>query len=382
LTVAAVAIAAITITGLQSCSPPGDEAVREAVPVETFEVIRGELEQTVQLTGDIIAGRSVRLFGQIPDRLTGVMVDVGDPVSRGQVLARIRDEGVRAGVDQIEANLRAASVTLANLRDEYNRTERLYEAGAVSSQSLESLKTRLEAAEAQQEQLQAGLSAAQASSRNAAITAPFDGVVAERYMEAGDLAGPGFPVFRVVNMSTVRVISEISQERLGQIQLDMPARVQVSSYPGVVFEGTVINIAPVLDPMTRMTKIEVGLDNSDGRLKAGMFARVDLVVRTIEDGLLIPIDALLEEYRYLTNASLISAGGDAVDPSLLEANVYVAENETAHSRTVRLGLVGTEMLQILEGLEAGEQVITVGKYQISDGAPIFIRTFDREGGER
>jgi RND family efflux transporter MFP subunit len=285
-------------------------------------------------------------------------------------------------VDQIEANLRASRVTVANLRDEYNRTEQLFEAGAVSSQSLESLKTRLEAAEAQQEQLQAGLSGAQASSRNASITAPFNGVVAERYMEAGDLAGPGFPVFRIVNMSTVKVTTEISQERLGQVQLQMPARVQVSSYPGVVFEGEVVNIAPVLDPMTRMTRIEVGLDNSDGRLKAGMFARIDLVVRTIEDGILIPLDALLEEYRYLTNAALISSGAATVDASLLEAEVFIADGEVARARQVRLGLVGIELVQIIDGLEVGEKVITVGKYQISDGAPVFVRNFESEGGER
>ena len=146
-------VAAVVIfTVLQSCTPPGDEdAGRGAVPVETVRVARGTLEQTIQLSGDVIAGRSVRLFGQIPDRLTNVLVDVGDPVRRGQVLARIRDEGVQAGVDQIEANLRASRVTVANLRDEYNRSQRLFEAGAVSSQTLESLRTRLEAAEAQQE---------------------------------------------------------------------------------------------------------------------------------------------------------------------------------------------------------------------------------------
>ena len=370
LPVTAVIVAALMVTGLQNCSPPGDDEQEEVVPVETVQVVRGNLEQIIQLTGDIIAGRSVRLFGQIPDRLTTVLVDVGDSVQRGQVLARIRDEGVRAGVDQIEANLRATRITLVNLRDEYSRSERLFEAGAVSSQTLESLKARLESAEAQQEQLQAALSAAQASSQNAAITAPFDGVVAERYMEAGDLAGPGFPVFRIVNMSIVRVTAEISQERLGQIQLQMPARVMVSSYPGSIFQGEVINIAPVLDPMTRMTKIEVGLNNSDGRLKAGMFAKLDLVIRTIEDGILIPIDALLEEFRYLTNASL------------LEADVFIAEGNTAHLRKVRLGLVGTGLVQIVDGLEVGEEVITVGKYQISDGTPVFIRTFESEGDER
>jgi len=381
-----LAVAAVTAIGLQGCAPGGrEDAAAEAVAVEIVLATTGSLEQTIRLSGDILAGRSVRLFSQIPDRLTEVVVDVGDPVRKGQILARIRDEGVRAGVDQIEANLRAAQVTLANLRDEYVRTQRLFEAGAVSSQTLEGLKTQLEATEAQEEQLQAALSAARASFQNAAIAAPFDGVIAERYLEAGDLAGPGFPVFRIVNMNTVRVATEISQERLGQVQIGMPGRVTVSSYPGEIFVGEVINIAPVLDPMTRMTKIEVGLDNRDGRLKAGMFAEVHLVAASVEEGVLIPIDALLEEFRYITNAPPLSSGAVEADASLAEAEVYVAESNTAQLRKVRIGVVGEEMVQIVQGLEAGEAVITVGKYKLSDGAAIRFRYSEREeekGGER
>lgn len=384
--VLALSLAVIIVTGLQGCAPPGDDdAAIEGVVVETVTAITGSLEQTIQLYGDVVAGRSVRLFGQIPDRLTRVLVDVGDEVRRGQVLARIRDASVQAGVDQMEANLRAVQVTLANLRTEYERTQRLHEAGAVANQTLEGLRAQVETAEAQEEQLQAALTAALASSQNATITAPFDGVIGERYLETGDLAGPGFPVFRIVNMSTVRVETEISQERLGQVQLGMSARVTVSTWPGVVFEGEIIKIAPVLDPMTRMTKIEVGLDNEDGRLKAGMFAEVQLVVASVEDAVVVPIDALLNEFRYVTNALLLAAGNTADADDLAAAQLYVADGDTARLRPVRVGVIGKEMAQIIEGLSAGENVITVGKYQVGDGAPIRARTLDRdmeEGGER
>ena len=374
------------MTGLQGCTPAGDDETEvRGVVVETVDVTMGFIERTIQLSGDVIAGRSVRLFGQIPDRLTSVLVDVGDRVRQGQVLARIRDEGVQAGVDQMEANLRAVQVTLANLRVEYARAQRLHEAGAVANQALEGLQTQLEAAVAQEEQLQAGLVAALASSQNATITAPFDGVVGERNLEAGDLAGPGFPVFRIVNMSTVRVVAEISQERLGQVQLGMLARVTVSSWPGDVFEGDIINIAPVLDPLTRMTRIEVGLDNEDGRLKAGMFVEVELVVTTVEDAVVVPIDALIDEFRYVTNAPLISAGSQSGMSDLTMAQVYIADGNTARLREVRVGVIGEASVQITEGISVGEQVITTGKYQVSNGVPIRIRNSDsktEEGGDR
>jgi len=373
--------------GLPGCAPPADDEVAvQGVVVETMEATVGSLERTIKLSGDVIAGRSVRLFGQIPDRLTSVLVDVGDRVRQGQVLARIRDESVQAGVDQIEANLRAVQATLANLRIEYERTRRLHEAGAVANQTLEGLQAQLEAAEAQEEQLQAGLTGALANSQNAIITAPFDGVIGERNLEAGDLAGPGFPVFRIVNMSTVKVVAEISQERLGQIQLGIPVRVRVSSWPGEVFEGEIINIAPVLNPLTRMTRIEVGLENEDGQLKAGMFAEVELIVATVDEVVVVPIDALIDEFRYVTNAPLISAGGNQAGVSDLSmAQVYIADGNTASLRDVRVGVIGEDMAQITEGISVGEQVITTGKYQISNGVPIRIRngvSGMEEGGDR
>ncbi|MFC1500059.1 efflux RND transporter periplasmic adaptor subunit [Candidatus Zixiibacteriota bacterium] len=374
------------MTGLQGCAPGGNEETEVmGIVVQTADVTTGFLERTIKLSGDVIAGQSVRLFGQIPDRLTSVLVDVGDRVRQGQVLARIRDESVQAGVNQMEANLRAIQATLANLRVEYARTQRLHEAGAVANQTLEGIRTQLEATEAQEEQLQAGLTGALASSQNAIITAPFDGVIGERNLEAGDLAGPGFPVFRIVNMSTVRVVAEVSQERLGQIELGLPARVRVSSWPGEVFEGDVIRIAPVLDPLTRMTRIEVGLDNEDGRLKAGMFAEVELVVTTVDDAVVVPIDALIDEFRYVTNAPLISAGNQAGVSDLSKAQVFVADGNTAVLRDVRVGVIGEEQAQITEGISVGELVITVGKYQISNGVPIRIRNGDggmEEGGDR
>jgi RND family efflux transporter MFP subunit len=341
--------------------------------VETAPVVIAPLEQTVRLTGDILAGESVRLFGQIPDRLTEVLVDVGDHVRRGQVLARIRDEGLKAGVEQIEANLRAAQSSLANLKDELARTESLYAVGAVSSQTLEGVQTQTETAEAQVEQFQAALIQVQSSYQNALITAPFAGLIAERYLQAGDLVGPGLPVFRLVNMDHVTARSDVSQERVGQMRIGLAARVTVSSYPGTVFHGDVVRITPVLDPMTRMSTVEVGIDNQDGRLKAGMFAEIHLVVQSLEGELTIPLDALLEEYRYVSRSPMAVAEAFSEDSGSVEARVFVAGADSiAQLTTIRVGIVKSDLVQVLEGLDAGQVVVTVGKYRLQDGDRIEI----------
>ncbi len=371
---------------LTACAPPARQAdENRAMVVDAAVTETGSLEQSIHLSGDIVAGRSVRLFAQIPDRLTHVHVDVGDRVRAGQILARVRSEAVQAGVEATEASLRAARVSLDNLRDEYQRTQNLHAAGAASNQALEGVRTQLEAMEAQVEQLEAALTQARVSSQNTLVTAPFEGIIAERYLEAGDMAGPGMPVFRLVNMSTVRVEAQVSQEQLGQVRLDMPARITVSAYPGQVFTGEIIRIAPVLDPMTRMTKIEVGVDNPGERLKAGMFADLSLVTARVENTLLIPLDALLDEYRYIAPARIESESGSEITVRTSPARVYRIVDGLALETAIEVGVSDENMVQVVRGLEPGVEVVTVGKYQLADSTRVEVRGQrgnSREGGAR
>ncbi|MFC1544448.1 efflux RND transporter periplasmic adaptor subunit, partial [Gemmatimonadota bacterium] len=263
----------------------------------------------------------------------------------------------------------------------------LYQAGALSSQVLEGVQTRTEAAQAQVEQLEAALTQSQAALQNTEITAPFDGIIAARYLEAGDMVGPGLPVFRIVDMRKVKVVGDVSQERLGRLRVGLPARVRVSSYPGEVFEGTVSNISPVLDPLTRLATLEVEVPNAEERLRPGMFSEMEIVLSSLPDALLLPIDALIDEYRYLARESFTpSPDGSAIAGSGAEseASVFVVENGHARARHVRIGLMSADQVQIAEGLQPGEVVVTAGRYRLSDGDPVRTtqQTGSQEGGPR
>jgi RND family efflux transporter MFP subunit len=179
----------------------------------------------------------------------------------------------------------------------------------------------------------------------------------------------------------VKVATEVSQDRLGQVRLGMPARVRVSAWPGVVFAGEVTRIAPVLDPMTRMTALEIAVPNREGRLKPGMFAEVTMVVKQAEETLLVPLDGVLNEYRFVA----YGAGAQRDSEGGMAAEVFVVSSDTARLRSVRLGIISTETVQILEGLVPGDQVVTVGKYQLVDGAAVRVLNGDRAkqpGGAR
>ncbi|MFO7767955.1 MAG: efflux RND transporter periplasmic adaptor subunit [bacterium] len=355
---------------LAGCTPEsGEPAADTAAVVEVEEVRLGTIEQTLSLSGDVQAGRSVRVFSQVPDRLTEVLVDVGSRVEDGEVLARVRDEILRAGLEQIEANLRAARTTLANLQDELARTRNLHEEGSVSTQTLEGLQTRVKGARAQVEQLEAARQQARASLANATITAPFEGIVAERYLEAGDMAAPGAPLFRIVDMREVKILTDIPQERLGRVTRGLPVRVRVSGFPGEVFRGSVERVAPVLNPMTRMASAEIRVANPGERLRPGMFVDVAIVEAAAEDAVLIPLDAVVESYRFV-------AGSRGSGPLPTEAVLFRVEGDRVEQLTLPVGLVGKEELQVTEGLSPGDPVVTVGREQLTDGTRV--RVLNRE----
>ncbi len=360
----------MALTLLTGCSPgSGDAPPVNATVVEVAEVRRGPVEQTLSLSGDVEAGRSVRIFSQVPDRLTEVPVDVGSRVRAGQVLARVRDESLRAGLDQIEANLRAARNSLANLRDEMVRARNLHEVGSVSTQALESLETRVKGAEAQVEQLEAARQQAMVGLSSATITAPFAGIVAERYLEAGDVAGPGLPVFRLVDMREVRILTDIPQERLGRVTEGLSVRVTVSSFPGEVFEGRVDQVAPVLNRMTRMAAAEIRVPNPDERLRPGMFAQVAIVEAAEQDAVLVPLEAVIDAYRFV-------AGSRGSGSLPTEVVVFRVRGDVAERLTLPVGLVGRTSIQVTEGISPGDSLVTVGKEQLTDGTGV--RVLDGE----
>lgn len=354
---------------LAGCGEMGGETVDSTTVVEVARVEQGAVEQILSLSGDVEAGRSVRIFSQVPDRLTDVRVDVGSRVRSGQVLARVRDESLRAGLDQIEANLRAARTNLANLRDELVRTRNLYEVGSVSTQALESLETRVKAAEAQVEQLEAAREQSRAMLSNATITAPFEGIIAERMLQEGDMAGPGMPIFQLVDMREVKILTDVPQERLGRVIEGLPVRVTVSSFPGEVFEGEVERVAPVLNRMTRMARTEIRVLNPEEKLRPGMFADVAILEAASEDAVLVPLEAVMEAYRFVAGVR-----GSGSMPT--EAVLFRLQGNEVSQLTLPVGLVGREMVQISRGLSPGDSVVTTGKEQLTDGTRV--RVLSRE----
>ena len=268
-----------------------DEVIK--IPVETQKVNLKTVTKEVKYTGDVKAQQEVKVFSKIPDRILSFEKDEGDYVNEGDVIAKIEATKIEQAVIQAKAAVVSAKAQLVNLESEYQRAQRLKKENAMSQQQFDGVKTQYEATQALVEQAVAAQVQAESQLADANITAPISGVIGNRYYEQGDLATGPFPLVTVVQMNKVKVEVNAPEQDFGQLRIGQVANLHVLSYPGETFAGKINKISPVLDPITRMGKIEILVNNKDRRLKPGMFAEVQICVNTMENVLAVPKHAVI-----------------------------------------------------------------------------------------
>ncbi|MCK4810312.1 MAG: efflux RND transporter periplasmic adaptor subunit [Candidatus Omnitrophica bacterium] len=194
----------------------------------------------------------------------------------------------------------------------------------------------------------------------ASIKSPIDGMVIKRFLDEGCQVEPSVnpmmrvPVIMVANIDTVKVLANVSEKYLGRLKEKTEAKIKVDAYPEEVFLGKIIRIAPLVDLATRTSEVEIKIPNKEHRLKPGMFARVNLMLEKKEDALVVPIKAVLNE----NNCKY----------------VFIINGSIAHKKKVKTGIYQKDSVEIIEGLNEGEDVIIEGNYGLKDGANVLIET--------
>ena len=183
----------------------------------------------------------------------------------------------------------------------------------------------------------------------APVPSTLSGIVGRVYLDRGADVTLGTPVALVVDASSVRARADVPERYAGRVKLGQDVRVEVEAYPGRIFRGRVSKESPVVDPDTRSAPIEVDLDNADGRLRSGMFAKMTVVVARRAGVVVVPKVALVE----------------GASPS-----VFVIKDGKAHGRALKLGLVNDSQAEVLDGLKAGEDVAVFGLYGLKDGSAV------------
>ncbi|MBK9001166.1 MAG: efflux RND transporter periplasmic adaptor subunit [Myxococcales bacterium] len=314
-----------------------------------------------------LAAEVAELAAQTTGRLESVDVDIGDSVEKGQVLVRIDATQTRRQVSEAEAQVRSAeaakrrsTAALAGARVELERGKRLVSEKVMSQQEFDTLESRVkvlgaeeEAADAQNGQARARVSVLQQQVRETKLLAPFDGAVAERFLDQGSLVQPGTRVLRIVRRGPLRVRFRAPERDLGRIVRGMPVQVMVQATEAKRFSGKVTRISAEVSRMDRSAAVEAELDAEHEVLRAGMYAEVTLTLGTLDDAVVVP------------SAALVEREGEQAG----QAGVYVIKQEIAHFRPVKvLGSSGDSTA--VDGILLGDEVVTLGHDGLRDGSAI------------
>ncbi len=410
---------------LISCSKKkSDPAPKEAILVETAMVKQGDIYGEIKFTGSIEAQTEVKVFPKITAKIEAMKLDVGHTVKKGDLLALLESEDLKAQVAQAEAALQTVQAkwaqmeagarseeiaqaedlvakAKANLKDveiNYERLKSLFNRGVITKREFDSaelaytvakadlnsaqerLKMILEGAtqedrlalQAQVRQAKAALDLAKIHLSYTRITSPIDGTISQRFSDPGNMAIPTQPLFAIVQMDSVKVTIYFPENQLRFIIPNTEAKIMVMTYPERVFRGTIDKVSPTLDPTTRMFSAEIKVGNKDHLLRPGMFATVMLSVDPHLNTMLIPKVAVFYTEEYQENQN---PNPEGVRHSYY---IFVVRDGRAFQRKVLLGHESGGMVEVREGLEKGEEVVVRGQHQLKDGDQIIVAK--REGG--
>jgi HlyD family secretion protein len=349
---------------------------RPPMTVELGTVSRKEIAAEITLVGNLIGEATVAVAPRAAGRLQDISVRLGDRVNRGQRLAQIEDFEIKEQVKQAEA---AQDVSQATIRQReadlqlaltnVERSRNLYQRQLLPKQTLDDNESRYQSAlasvdlaKAQSAQSRARLDELRINLANTVITSPVTGFIARRAVDPGAFVGQNAPIVDVVDITLVRLVANVVEKDLTELQAGDTTRVQVDAFPGETFSGRIARVSPVLDPATRTAPIEVEIPNPDFRLRPGMYARVRVVTDTTKNALVVPSNAVVD------------LGG--------RRGVFVPLNSQAVFRTIQIGAEQQDAIEVLGGLDEGEQVITTGAGALRDGDRVLLPGGEGGGGRR
>lgn len=312
-----------------------DESTTEATTksVLTAQPTMKSIDLQEEYTANVEAFVRNNIAPQAPNRIARIMVEVGQKVSKGQVIAVLDD-----------ANLKQQEIRLSNIKADFDRTQELYNVGGISRSQYEAQKSNYEVTAAAYHNLR----------QNTMLTTPTAGVVTARNYDNGDMYTGAMPIVVVEQVSPLKIVVNASEKYFPQIQKGMDAEVRLDVFPGDTFVGKVGLIHPTIDPATRTFKVEIHLRNENSKVRPGMFASVTLQLGS-------------QEMMMIPDTSVGTLPGTS------QKFVYIIENGKAVHRNISVGsVIGTEVI-VTEGLSLQDQIIISGLSGLKSGDTVSIQ---------
>jgi membrane fusion protein (multidrug efflux system) len=332
-------------------------------------------QPVIEAFGSVGAAQGVDLSTQTAGVVEEILFTANDRVEAGQLLVQIED-----AVEQ--ADLISARAAVERDRQALERVQTLSERGVSSSANLETAESALAASASQLQRLEAVL-------EQKAIEAPFDGVMGIPRIEVGQYVSAGDTIATLQNLERMRVDFTVREQDLPRIAIEQPVRAGVGA-DELTFEGHITGIEPKVDPNSRLVSVRAEIDNAEGELRPGQFARIEVVLPQEGDILAVPqtavISSLYGDYVYVVMrqpAEEPDADGEeepltssVSGEARAQETVDAAEGEVppliARQVFVKTGRRSGDIVEIIEGLEVGQQVVTAGQNKLSNGARVIV----------
>jgi multidrug resistance efflux pump len=380
------------------------KGMMDQVPlVDVAPVTQGLIEEKIIRTGDIAPNAQVTIFSKVQGWVGKINVREGDLVKTGQVLVTLDSREAEAAVAQAQASLEAGRARLkqvqatseetvqsqiqqtkANMelaQADLKRAQELQEKNFIARQQLDEARMKynvakanydlalnsirqktwendIALAEAQVNQAKATLEFNKAQLANLIILSPMNGGITKRYVDPGTMVKDTTPILTLMDFTEMKMVVNVIEREFIYLQKGQPVKITVTAFPDRVFTGRMEIITPALELQSRTAEIQISIPNPGFVLKPGMFGRAEVILRSNPQAVLVPIQSLFTE----------------VDKDF----VFVLKENKTFRRAVRKGVVRDTVVEILQGVSPGEQVVTAGHLSLKDGTQVRLSLRDKK----
>ncbi len=342
-TMLSVFLMLVTFTGCgrseSTADPKNTHNKTRAVRVSVVKVEPVPIHDIMILPAETEAWEDVLAPAETDGRVEWIGPQEGDKVKKGQLLAKIDVSALKAALARAEAAFKLAE-------DLYQRRKRLFGQRIIDQEELDRSLTERNLA-------RANLHQAQIEHRRGFLLAPITGMVNHLFVDEGEFIDRGKPLVALVNVDRIKININVPEMNVRYLRPRQEAMVTIDAYPGRQLSGAVDFVAFKADPATKTFLVRVLIDNPNHEIRPGMIARVSLQLRVIPDALVAPLFALVDK------------SGERI--------LFVEKDGVAYSRTVSIGIIEGNRIQITRGLNAGDHLIVMGQTEVEDGTRVQVQ---------
>ncbi len=319
--------------------PEANGNSKKIIKVAVLKVEPKPMKDVLILPGETKPWQDITLASDLDGLVEWIGFEEGDKVKKGDLLAKIDASALKAAWDNAKANHELAEGA-------YKRRKHLHERNIIGQEELDQSRNQLAVAEGSLRQVKVQY-------EKGFVHSPIDGVINYLHVDPGEYVGRGGPVVELVNVDKVEISVNVPELDVNYFKPGGPAMFRVDAIPNRDFGGIIDFVALKADPATKTFRVKVLMDNADGKVRPGMIARVAFLRRIIPDALAVPLFAVVDR------------GGERL--------VYVEKDSVAQARTIGIGVITGDSVQITQGLEPGDHVIVTGQNDVQEGTKVLVQ---------